>query len=121
MPPKTTLSGRASRERYELIAWVVMPNHVHAVVRPYKGHTLSRILHTWKSFTAHEAKKISAAEHLDIPCGEAFWQRESYDHLLRNETDLDRHVEYVIQNPVTARLCQKPEDWPHSSASVRSE
>jgi hypothetical protein len=40
--------------RYELRAWVVMPNHAHVVVWPKSGHTLSDILHSWKSFTSHE-------------------------------------------------------------------
>ncbi len=46
------------RERYELRSWVVMPNHVHAVVQPKPPHTLSEILHSWKSFTAHEINKL---------------------------------------------------------------
>ena len=45
-------------ERYRLVAWVVMPNHVHAVVWPMPGHTLSDILHSWKSFTSKAANKL---------------------------------------------------------------
>src|SRR5213594_2409975 len=45
-------------QRYELRAWVVMPNHVHVVVWPMPGHTLSEILHSWKSFTSKEAGKL---------------------------------------------------------------
>jgi len=100
-------------ERYTLYAFVVMPNHVHALVRPHAGFTLSQILHTWKSFTAHEAQKIAEASGLSIPKGEAFWQRESYDHLIRDEADFEQILEYIIQNPVKAGLCDKPEDWPY--------
>lgn len=46
-------------ERYDLHAWVVMPNHVHVVVTPREGATLSSILHSWKSFTAHEVQKVA--------------------------------------------------------------
>ena len=42
-------------ERYRLGHYVVMPNHVHALVRPIQGHTLSEILHSWKSFTANQS------------------------------------------------------------------
>lgn len=41
-------------ERYELGAWVVMPNHVHVVIRPFPGEALAKILHSWKSFTSHQ-------------------------------------------------------------------
>ncbi|MBI4570090.1 MAG: transposase, partial [Planctomycetes bacterium] len=108
-------------ERYDLHAWVVMPNHVHAVVTPREGHTLSAILHSWKSFTAHETHRVAQASRLQLqlPKGGAFWQRESYDHLVRDEADFQRVCEYTVQNPVKAGLCQNPEDWPCSSAETR--
>lgn len=84
-------------ERYRLIAWVVMPNHVHVVFRPAPGYSLEKILHSWKSFTSKEANKILGKS------GE-FWQRESYDHLVRDTQDLERIVRYVIENPVKANL-----------------
>jgi len=99
-------------ERYTLHAWVVMANHVHVVVTPREGHTLSDILQSWKSFTAHEAQKVAQASRLQIPKGKAFWQRESYDHLVRDEADFAHVWEYTVQNPVMAGLCGKPEEWP---------
>jgi len=97
--------------RYELRAWVVMPNHVHAVLRPLAGWTLSRILKGWKGYTAHEANRLLHR------AGQPFWQSESYDHLCRDEEDSHRCAAYTIQNPVTAGLCGQPEDWPWSSAA----
>ncbi len=97
-------------ERYELRAWTVMPNHVHVVVWPKPPQTLSEILHSWKSFTASKANKISGR------VGQDFWQEESYDHLIRDDTDLARCCEYTVQNPVSVRLCARPEDWKWSSA-----
>ena len=97
-------------QRYELRAWVVMPNHVHAVIWPLSGHTLSDILHSWKSFTAHEINP--RLPEILTP----FWQSESYDHLIRDEEDLQRCCHYTVMNPVTANLCARPEDWPWSSA-----
>lgn len=97
-------------ERYELRAWTVMPNHVHAVVWPKPPQTLSEILHSWKSFTASKANKLLGR------VGQDFWQEESYDHLIRDDEDLARCCEYTVQNPVSARLCARPEDWKWSSA-----
>jgi len=95
--------------RYDLRAWVIMPNHVHMVVQPMPEQTLSEILHSWKSYTAKEANKI-----LKRP-GCRFWQKESYDHLVRNDVDLARCCTYTTMNPVKAGLCDRPEDWVWSS------
>lgn len=74
-----------------------MPNHVHAIVQPADGWDLSAILHTWKSYTAHEANKL-----LDR-AGE-FWQSESYDHIIRNGRAYHAAVRYVLSNPESAGL-----------------
>lgn len=103
-------------QRYVPHAWVVMGNHVHAVVTPCEGHPLDTILHTWKSFTAHKARHVAQASRLQFPEEQAFWQRESYDRLIRGEADFTRFCDYTIQNPVTTGLCERPEDWPLSSA-----
>ena len=101
-------------QRYYLSAWCVMPNHMHAVVTPTDGWELSAILHSWKSFTANEANKILKREG-------AFWERESFDHLIRTFAHFEAFVHYIENNPVEARLCQAPEDWPWSSAHLRKK
>ncbi len=108
--------GHFNGERYDLHAWVVMPNHVHVVLTPCDGNTLSAILHSWKSFTAHKAQKVAQASRLQIPTGEAFWQRESYDHLVRDESDMARVCEYTVLNPEKAGLCNRWNDWPYVGA-----
>jgi carbamoyl-phosphate synthase large subunit len=82
-------------DRYRLHAWCVMPNHVHVVVEPLGRHQLGELLHSWKSFTAH---KIGRGQ---------IWQSEYYDHLIRDESDYRRCIEYVEQNPQHAGLT----DW----------
>ena len=49
-----------NHKRYELDAWVIMPNHIHTLVRPINGYSLSRILQTWKWRIAREANRILA-------------------------------------------------------------
>jgi Rad3-related DNA helicase/REP element-mobilizing transposase RayT len=78
-------------ERYRLLAWCVMPNHVHVVVEPLGDAKLDQILHSWKSFTAHEVKKVQQILG-------AFWQPEYYDHLVRNEDDLAHSMQYAWGN-----------------------
>jgi len=84
-------------ERYDLLAWSVMPNHVHVVVQPKAGHDLPGILHSWKSFTSHKINALLTRR------GE-LWQPEYYDHLVRDEGDLARCVEYTYSNPDRAGL-----------------
>jgi REP element-mobilizing transposase RayT len=88
-------------ERYRLIAWCVMPNHVHAVFSPGDGHELQAILHSWKSYSANAADRILARTG-------HFWQREYFDHLVRSEVSLMKIVQYVLENPRRAGL----HNWP---------
>jgi len=88
-------------KRFDLLAWCVMPNHAHAVVRPKAGFELADILHTWKSRTAKEANRILGRH------GE-FWQAEYYDHLIRDEQDLVASVEYAYSNPDKAGMPHWP-------------
>ncbi|SRR5579872_581563 len=83
--------------RYRLFAWCVMPNHVHAVVKVFPGHRLAEVIHSWKSFTAKSANRILGSHG-------SFWQREYFDHLVRDQSELDRAIHYVEQNPAKAKL-----------------
>jgi putative DNA methylase len=95
--------------RYRMLAWVVMPNHVHTLLEVCDGFTLAGINHSWKSFTAHEIKPLH-------DYGVHLWQRDSFDRFIRNERHFHRAVHYIHMNPVKAGLCRKPEDWRFSSA-----
>ncbi len=87
--------------RYRLHAWCIMPNHVHVILRLIPGWSLDKVSHSLKSFTAKEANKILGRKG-------SFWQREYYDHIVRNEDEYWRIMEYVLGNPQAAGL----EDWP---------
>jgi REP element-mobilizing transposase RayT len=87
--------------RYDLLAWCVMPNHVHVVAQTKVGETLDGICGSWKSYTAREANRILGREG-------RFWEREYFDRLIRNDQDLENTVSYVLHNPSKAGLA----DWP---------
>lgn len=101
--------GHFKAQRYRLQAWCVMPNHIHAVVRLLDPYALDEILQTWKSYTAHAANQLLGRSG-------PFWQRKSYDHWIRDESDLAHCVGYTEDNPVKAGLCTAPSEWPWSSA-----
>ncbi|HKW30885.1 MAG TPA: transposase [Verrucomicrobiae bacterium] len=98
------------REQYLLDDWVVMPNHVHVILWPMPNITLSEILKGRKRHMARQANLILRKT------GETFWQRESYDHWIRNNEEKARIRRYIRMNPVKAGLCKTPEDWKWSSA-----
>jgi len=99
-------------ERYRLLEWCVMPNHVHALVMPVNGHLLANIVHSWKSYTGHAVKKL-----FDLT--KPFWMIEYHDRFIRNERHLEIVRNYIRHNPVAAGLVQNPEDWLWSSAGKR--
>lgn len=92
---KTALEAESAHVR--LHGWVVMPNHVHLLMEPRATASLSEVLQRIKSGTAHLANALLGLEG-------AFWQRESYDHLVRDQADLDAHLEYIRANPGRAGL-----------------
>jgi len=106
------LYGETVRRFYQLQAWVVMPNHVHMLILPHVA--LSQITHWIKGRTAREANLLLGRT------GEPFWQDESHDHWVRNEREFHRIVAYIEENPVSAGLAARPEDWPWSSAARAS-
>ena len=103
-------------ERYRLIAWCIMPNHVHVLIEPYVP--LAKLVQTWKSYTGRWAMARNPELGLGIS-GDAFWMREYWDRYIRDEAHLRRVVAYIHENPVKAGLCAAAEDWLWSSAGAR--
>jgi putative transposase len=100
-----------SREQFELHAYVVMANHVHLLLTPKRS--VASITQILKGVTAREGNRILGR------VGMPFWQDESFDHWIRNESEFAQTKEYIEQNPVKARLVERPEDWIRSSANAR--
>jgi putative DNA methylase len=135
--------------KYELLSYCVMPNHVHVVLQPFESalisgpataesyvadaasvgyggnsehffetpdhrSVLTGIMHSLKSYTANRANEI-------LERSGSFWQKESYDHWIRDLDELERIIAYVAANPVRAGLCDEPHLWRFSSAYDRFE
>lgn len=100
---------------YTLGAFCIMPNHVHIVITPLPTpdgacHAIAAIMHSLKGYTAHEANRILGRQG-------AFWQHESYDHVVRSAAEGQRVLDYVLNNPVKAGLAQEWGEWPWSYCS----
>ena len=84
-------------QRYHLDTFVIMPNHVHVLVQPLTGYSLTKIIHSWKSYTAREINKLLGRSG-------AVWMQESFDRIVRDWDALLRCRAYIARNPEKARL-----------------
>ncbi len=96
-------------DRYRLLAWVVMPNHVHVLIESFEGHALARIVQSWKTYTAVACNRLQGLHG-------RFWEPEYYDRAIRDERHLGNVVRYIHNNPVLAGLVQQPQQWLFGSA-----
>jgi putative transposase len=96
---------------YRLGPFAIMANHVHMLLLPSISPSL--LLKSLKGVTAREANRLLNRT------GEQFWQRESYDHWVRNEIEWNRIAAYIENNPVKAGLAERIEEYPWSSAHPR--
>jgi REP element-mobilizing transposase RayT len=123
------------KKSYDLICYTIMSNHVHQIFTPIvnrisdstkatggnsdpttinnettnprnrvSGYNVTKILQDLKKYTAGKCNKA-------LNRSGTFWQHESYDHVVRDSNELKRIVNYVLNNPVKAGLCEKWEDW----------
>lgn len=108
--------------RYDLLAFVVMPSHIHWLFQPTQDWIATlpseiptpreRIMQSMKRWTATQCSRLLGVQG-------QFWQQESYDHWVRDVEELERIILYIEANPVKARLVDAPEKWLYSSAAVR--
>ena len=92
--------------RFNVYIYCLMPDHFHALIGPgSSGRSLSSLCGGFKSLSTrafwqwHDGK---------------LWQRQFYDHIIRNREDFDETLEYIKLNPVRRRLVSKAEDWPYT-------
>lgn len=104
--------GETQRGLYRMLDFVVMSNHVHLLIETIEP--LQKITRLLKGYTARCANLVLGRT------GQTFWQDESFDHWVRNSDEQERIIQYIENNPVTAGLVNKPEDWAWSSVARRT-
>jgi putative transposase len=100
---------------FKLHAYCIMSNHIHFMATTYENNTayLWKIMQYLKQYSGREANKVLGRT------GNPFWQEEYYDHLVRDEGEFYRIEQYILMNPVKAKLVEKAEDWPWSYSAVK--
>jgi putative transposase len=112
-----------AKHRFEVFAWVVMPEHVHLLCRPPKDVRLDRVLVSmkmsvtqrvlprWKVLNAPILSKVT-----DATGRPRFWQKGGgFDRNVRDEREFSKEVKYIHHNPVKRQLVKRPDEWPWSS------
>ena len=88
------------------MAWVILPDHFHVIIDP-KHEDMSRCVHLFKVTFSRKFRDLSGPRRV--------WQNRFWDHILRDEADLQRHVDYIHYNPVKHGLVRYLQDYSHSS------
>jgi putative transposase len=105
---------RDDGERYRLIAWCVMPNHVHVVMQQVEGARLADAIQAIKSAAAHQINR-------ELGRKGRLWRREYFDRFMRDDDHLATTISYVGENPSKAGFVTHPAQWKWSSAPYRLE
>jgi putative transposase len=92
----------------KLIAWVILPDHVHLLIEP-KSNNISNIM-------KHFKLKYSGLyrSRYNLQSGR-IWQYRYWDHIIRNQNDLNRHFDYIHYNQVKHEIVHNPHIYEYSS------
>jgi len=100
-------------QQYRLLAWVVMPNHVHLLVEVWQT-PMVELLKGWKGYSARHINRVIGRRG-------KLWQDKYWDRYIRDEAHYRKVVHYIENNPVKAGLVKTPPEWPFGSARFRDE
>jgi REP-associated tyrosine transposase len=96
-----------------MLAYVIMPDHVHLLIQtPDDMPNYSPVIHSIKRNYSFCYKQL---HHIDHPV--QIWQERFFDHVIRDDTDFDKHLDYIHYNPVKHECVEDPIDWRWSSLS----
>ena len=109
-----TFDWLETENRQEWVCIMVMPDHVHTIIKLGQGQTLSQVLHSMKRFTAREINK-----HLSRTG--SLWQKGYTDWGIRDETTLNETIRYCYANPVRAGIVASAQDYPYWRSKFKLE
>ncbi len=103
-----------TKERLRWFCIVVMPDHIHAVIQLRSQQTLSRLMQSFKSFTAKEI-------NTQLGRSGSFWQKTYYEHGIRQDESLNAIIQYCYENPVRRGLVSSARDYPYWRCKYQME
>lgn len=114
---RQALLSEKQRHPFALLAWVVLPDHLHMLWRlPAGDDDYSNRIRRFKSnFSRQLASSETISRSRQNKAERSIWQRRFWEQLLRDDEDLRRHIDYVHYNPIKHGHAERAGDWPHSS------
>ena len=105
---KKSLINTLKLYKYKVIAYVILPDHIHCIIKPKNISDYSNIIKSFKySFGKEFRNKHGRYGKV--------WQNRFWEHTIRNEKDLNNHLNYIHYNPVKHNLCNSVKEWRYSS------
>lgn len=107
-----------SRRPFSIVAMVLLPDHLHAIFElPPDDEDFStrisvmKVLFSKQIVSTNETLSTSRSARRE----RGIWQRRFYEHVIRDDRDLQNHIDYIHINPVKHGYVKRVQDWPHSS------
>ncbi|WP_440056596.1 REP-associated tyrosine transposase (plasmid) [Pseudoalteromonas sp. T1lg65] len=114
---RESVSRVKQRQPFDIDAWVVMPDHLHAVLTLPQGDW--NYSNRWREIKKRFSKSLPKTEFISNTRQQSghrgVWQRRFWEHTIRDERDFWHHVNYVHDNPMKHGLVKRVVDWPYSS------
>ena len=107
---RDVLYETSTRYRFHLLSFVIMPDHLHALIVPRPGDTISQVMRFIKG-------RYARLHNQRVPRFGIVWQPSFHDRAVRREEDLAHFIHYIEHNPVKAGLALDPKDYPFCSAN----
>ena len=117
---RTAIESTRTKAPFDILAWVLLPDHLHAIWRlPEEDADFSLRWSLIKRQTSRACEdwlpRQFMSESRQKRRESSLWQRRFWEHLIRDETDLSRHVDYLHYNPVKHGYVARAADWPYST------
>ncbi len=109
---RSTLRTVKAYHPFTMLAYVFLPDHFHILIQPTGESNFSQIMHSLKPNFTKQYKRLTGMEESKSL---KFWQKRFWDHIIRDEHDLENHLHYIHFNPVKHGLIVDPRNWADSS------
>ena len=100
---------------FKIFAIVVLDNHFHTILKLNDLSLFSKIIYRFKYYFSTHLNSLPVTESKIRKGEKGIWQRRFYDHVIRNEIDLNRHLDYIHYNPIKHKCSNSAADYPYSS------
>ncbi len=113
---RTCLKKAIEKYNFEIFAMAVLEDHFHLIIKLNENRNYSSIVGSIKKYFSYNIQqKIEPNESRLKRKEKTIWQRRFYDHIIRNEDDLNKHLDYIHCNPVKHKYANCAKDWKYSS------